>query len=181
MQDLYLGLPTVIGFLIYALGGYFIFFKPSKEKFWGCFIIGSALMGTGLICSLYTKDQGLLLGLYLTSAFVWLIMSVLFNIGTSFLEGYYTKEEMLDWLNGNPEKLSNELTFEGVYASWDQYHSKSSSFKYKITKVEKVDTYLNGFRKQQHYTYKNLERDFSSIEECKEYLNNINGTPVKLQ
>lgn len=180
MQDLYLGLTTVLGFIIYALGGYFVFFKPSREKFWGCFIIGSMMMGTGLVCSLYAKNVSLIVGIYLFSAIAWLIMSTIFSSCTSFISSYNTKEEVLTFLSGNPLKISTEDVFEGVYVSWDQYYSEAGEFKYKITKVEKVDTYLNSFRKEQHYTYKNLERGFNSIEDCKDYFNNINNTPFKL-
>lgn len=182
---LYLGLlPTVLGFIVLSTCFYYMFFNHSREKFWGCFIAGSFLMGSGLVCGItLTEDlKGYSILAFGLSAVAWIVHGLIFLGCTGYLDKFKTAEEIFNTLDGEVVCLSptgdNDIT--GYYACWDSYYSQGSNFRFRLVEIYKVNTYMNKFKKEQHYARRHIERKLKSVEECKEYLGKFKNTPVKL-
>lgn len=177
--------PTVGGVLILSMCLYFQIFKPNRDKFWGCFITGSLLMASGLICGIGLADGGIIAGTFLVSGLVWLFQCAIFLSCTGYQDSYHNAQRITNMLGNVTTQLvvsnKDKENLAGVYATWDRENSTAEDFRYEIMVVKEKDTYLNTMRKEQHYTIKYVEENFKTIEECKAYVEKLDFTPTKVK
>lgn len=174
-------IPEVVGLLVLATAFYFIFFNPSKEKFWGCFIIGSFLMSTPLITGVLAKPELMPTfgASFFISAVTWIVFMITFSVATSSKDNYVTNDDFLT-IDENAIELSNTNNKEIYLAVWDEYNSNSSKFKFRILKLRAVDTYLNKLLKKQHYVKCFIEHNFDNVSECESYLQEYLEAPHRI-
>lgn len=168
----YIGvLPATIGVLILAFGLYYVFWQPSKEKFWACFLVGSFLMSTPLLVGFNSENLQLYGGIFLISAITWIVFMFIYGAATSATSEYKT---LPDFKNDTVIKESDSRIY---VASWDAQKSTHVKFRYSLLMYKKEDTYISKWRGEDLYSENKLEGNFESVKEVEMYLEKLLLTP----
>lgn len=173
--------PTMLGYVILVGSSYFMLIKPNKQKFWGFFTIGSLMMSSGMIVAYSSASHGVEIGSsILVSGIVWCFHVMIFFTANKLQEYYKTAYQ----LGLNAKDVSDIIVISDeqfFIVKHDAFNSKPNYFRYKLLAVQKVDTYLNKWRGEQHYVQELIENDFESVNDCKTYIESFCKVPVMLR